>query len=364
VLLLSVLLLGAGAWGGYPFARALGAIGLAVVVAAILLTVRGLTADVVRTVYPDRVERGRTALVTLRVRNRSGRRRAGFLAADPAGGTVRTVRVRALAPGAEESYHYELPTRARGRLVVGPLTLHRADPFGLADNRLRSGSTAQLRVHPKRYAARVLAGGYPRHHHEGGSSDRTLPGSIDLRDVREYVPGDEVRHLHWKATARTGRLMVRDLTDPPQPRLTVLLDTRPDLHSADEFEEAVDTAASLLVAAVHAGHHARLVTPSGLDLAASGGAPAARRILDELCDVRQDGTLPLTAMVSGGGCLVVVTGVGVAADALTGLADRFTSLFVLALSAAGSGAAAVGGVRVLVADTAAAAVRRWNAVCR
>jgi uncharacterized protein (DUF58 family) len=360
VLVSSVLLLVAGTWGGYPFGRALGAIGLAAVVAAIALTVRGLSADVVRTVYPDRVERGRTALVTLRVRNRTGRRRAGFLAADPAAGTVRTVRVQALRPGAEASYHYELPTNARGRLVVGPLTLHRVDPFGLADNRLRSGDTATLRVHPRRHAARVLAGGYPRHHHEGGNS-RALRGSVDLQDVREYVPGDEVRHLHWKATARTGRLMVRDLTDPPQPRLTVLLDTRPDLLTPAEFEEAVDTAASLLVAAVRAGQHTRLVTPSGLDVAFAGDAQAARRLLDELCDLRQGGSL---LSVSGGGCLVVVTGAGLTADALTGPARAFGTVVVLALRADGSGPASVAGVRVLVADSAAVAVRRWNEVCR
>ncbi|GIJ48429.1 hypothetical protein Val02_53150 [Virgisporangium aliadipatigenens] len=349
VLVLSVLLLGAGWWGGYPFGRALGAIGLAAVVAALLLTARGLTADVTRTVYPDRVERGRTALVTLKVRNRSGRRRGGFLAADPAAGAVRTVRVQPLRAGAEATYHYELPTSVRGRVVVGPLTLHRVDPFGLADNRLRSGSTAVLRVHPRRHAARVLSGGYPRHHHEGGAADRILRGSVDLRDVREYVPGDEVRHLHWKATARTGRLMVRELTDPPQPRLTVLLDTRPQTLAPQRFEEAVDAAASLLVAAARAGQHTRLVTPSGLDVAVPGGAPASRRMLDELCDVRQGGSV---LQVPGSRGLVVVTGTPLPSD------DLSSALVVMSFTE--GPAPVVPGVRVIAAATAALAVIRWN----
>jgi uncharacterized protein (DUF58 family) len=367
VLAVAVLLLTFGSWGNYPLPRALGGILLGAVLAAVLVTARGLLIGVRRSVYPDRVERGRPALARLQVSNRGNRRRAGFLATDTAGSVTRTVRVRGLLPGAEAVYHYELPTSARGRLTVGPLTLHRVDPFELARSRLPTGETVTLWVHPRQLPARALVGNHPRHHHEGASTDAALRGSVDLQDVREYVPGDEVRHLHWKATARTGRLMVRDLADPEQQRFTVLLDNRSRALAAAGFEEAVDLTASLLCASARAGQQTRLVTSSGLDLPVSGNPHAIRRLLDELCELRQDGewdaaVVPglLSASRSAGGGLVVVTAGATKLTSVAWLRQRFSTIFVIALSEPESGQAEVTGARLLRADSAQEAVRRWN----
>ncbi|GAB3586141.1 hypothetical protein GCM10027445_64520 [Amycolatopsis endophytica] len=367
VLVAAVPLLVFGHWGGYPLLRALGAVALVAVLAAVVITARGLKVEVRRDVYPDRVERGSAALARLRVKNPGEGRQPAALATDGLGGRTQTVRIRPLAPGAEAAYHYELPTGARGRHPVGPLTLHRTDPFGLSANRLPTGETSTLWVHPRQLPARVLVSGHPRHHHEGARTDDSLRGSVDLQDVREYQPGDEVRHVHWKATARSGRLMVRDLIDPEQPRFTLLLDTRADALPPEGFEEAVDVAASLLVAAARAGSPARLVTSSGIDLPTPGGLPATRQLLDELCQVRQtgpdDSLVPaaLAARSGSGGCLVMVTSAGVGLPALSWLNDRFASIFLIALGA-GRRAGAVAGARVLGAPDAAAAVRQWNEV--
>ncbi|MGW5744497.1 DUF58 domain-containing protein [Amycolatopsis sp. NPDC003861] len=368
VLVVSVVLVAAGEWAGYPLLRVLGAIGFGAVPAALAVTARGPRVAVSRVVYPDRVERGRPALAKLRVRNVAGRPQPGLSAWDHAGGRTRTVHVQALAEGAEATYRYELPTGTRGLMTVGPLTLQRADPFGLARNRHPAGEAVALWVHPRTYPARALIGGFPRHHHDGATTDDSLRGSLDLRDVREYQPGDEIRHLHWKATARTGRMMVRDYADPQQPRFTLLLDTRGDVLPPAGFEEAVDLAASLLAASAKAGHHSRLVTSGGVDLATSGGPLAVRHLLDELCQVRQDSgaeqaLVPggLSAVRHQGGCLTVVTADAGGLGGLAGLRARYSSFFVLALGSAGV-PPVIPGARVLGADSAANAVRRWNEV--
>ncbi|MDG4831857.1 DUF58 domain-containing protein [Solwaraspora sp. WMMD1047] len=364
------LLLAAGWWAGYPLLSALGAIGLGAVLAAVARTAPVAPVEVDRSVHPDRVERGRPALATLRIRNPGGRRRAGFLAVDPAGPTNRSVRVRGLPAGGEATHRYELPTGVRGRLVVGPLTLVRVDPFGLAVNRVWAGPTATLRVHPRRYPVRVAPGAYPRHHHEGSGTDRVLRGSSDLQDVREYVPGDDLRHLHWKATARTGALMVRELSDPDQPRFTVLLDTRAGVLTVDGFEEAVDLTASLLGAAAGAGRRSRLATSAGLDLTLGGGAAATRHLLDQLCELGQDGT-PADPVVPGalaserpaGGALALITAGAVGHGPLARLRRAYPEVFLVAL-AGGPGPDLPAGVRLITADGAGQAVRRWNEAIR
>jgi hypothetical protein len=67
--------------------------------------------------------------------------------------------------------------------------------------------------------------------------------------MREYVAGDDPRMIHWPTTARTGTLMVREHVEVRRPEFTIVLDTGPEVGTADDFEEAVDVAATL---AVHA----------------------------------------------------------------------------------------------------------------
>jgi uncharacterized protein (DUF58 family) len=359
VLVVSAALLGAGLWGRYPLFLLLGVAGLAAVVVAIVVTVRGVRVAVTRDVYPDRVQRGEQALGKLKVRNTSKRWQSGFTAVDQAGRFHRTVRVHGLAPGAEKPYDYTLPTPQRGRMPVGPLKLLRMDPFGLARNSLTTGETVTLWVHPRTHPALARTGGFPRHHHEG-TSNENLRGSLDLRELREYQPGDEVRDIHWKATARTGQLMVKQSIDPDQPRLTVLLDTRRNTLPAPAFEEAVDVAASLLRAAALAGHHSRLLTSCGTDLATAGGPLAARQLLDQLCLQQQsDAGLLLPTVRHQGGCFAVVTSGATDLSALTGLRSRYSSLFVFTLDGQAS---VVPGARLLACLDAAAAVRQWNEV--
>jgi uncharacterized protein (DUF58 family) len=365
VLVLALLLLAFGQWGGYALLRALGFVLLAAVLAAVVIAARKLNVAVYRDVYPDRVERGKPAVARLEVSNPGTTRQPGLFATDSAGSDVQTIRVRPLLPGGQATYHYELPTRGRGRLTVGPLTLHRVDPFGLARNRLRTGATSMLWVHPRQHAARAITRGHPRHHYEGTTTDDRLSGSVDLQDVREYQPGDEVRHLHWRATAHTGRLMVRDLTDPEQPRCTVVLDARPGSLPADGFEEAVDLAASLVAASAQAGHHTRLVTSSGIDMPTPGGSNAVRRLLDELAEVRQTGDddpmVPAVLSAAPGGCVVVVTSASAELSSLAWLRQRASAVFLITLGELEQ-RRAVAGARVLAARDAAQAVRQWNEV--
>jgi uncharacterized protein (DUF58 family) len=361
----SAVLFTSGQWAGYPFFLAIAGAGAGALVAAVALTGRRPRVAVTREIYPDRVERGRPAVATLRVRNPTGRRHGAFSAADRIGGALRAVRIRALASNAEATHRYELPTARRGRHQVGPLTLDQGDPLGLGRRQLAAGEIATLWVHPRVRVMRPPGGGRPRHHHEGTAVDDRLRGSYDLREVREYVLGDEVRHLHWKATARTGQLMVRDYVDPDQPRFTALVDSRLE---GSLLEEAIDITASLVTSAAQADRPVRLVSSGGLDLDTSGGVRAVRPLLDALCVLEPSvgaALVPEPLTRGGVGGFAVVTAGGTPADraALAALRDRYTPLVVFVLGPAGS-LTGIPGATVLQVSDAADAARRWNAVAR
>lgn len=365
-LVAAALLIALGLVAGYPLLLALGAMAVGAVVAALAVAGRRPQVDIIRELYPDRVERGRRAGITLRVHNPGTRRQSGFTAVDRMSSFTLTVAVRSLAAGAEQSYLNEVPTSQRGRHEVGPLSLRRSDPLDLGQSELTLGDTATLWVYPRTHPIRSVATGLPLHHHDGEATETSPRGSLDIREVREYVPGDEVRHLHWKATARTGQLMIRDYADPHQPRFTVLLDNRRETHTEAEFEEAVELAASLMVAAAKEEHRCQLVTPSGIDVVSVPGSGAVRRFLDEFCVVdRSEKTnlslVPAALPKASGGMLVVISAAGSPEDraALAAVRPRYVDVVVVALNGSEP---QIPGVRVLRATNALEATQQWQTV--
>jgi uncharacterized protein (DUF58 family) len=194
--------------------------------------------------------------------------------------------------------------------------LRRRGPAGLAAATAALGGTVDIRILPRVLPVRGLPAGARRGHL--GVDERVEHGGTNLVSLREYVPGDDLRRLHWATSARTGTLMVREDADPARAHLVLLLDDRAASHPDGEIEDAVEVAASLASAAHEAGHPVRLLTVSGrLDLAEPGAAEGlppgpAHGLVARLADlVADDGERPPPPLPSfRHDVVVVVTGAG------------------------------------------------------
>jgi uncharacterized protein (DUF58 family) len=132
--------------------------------------------------------------------------------------------------------------------------------------------------------------------------------------LRKYETGNDLRLVHWKASARAGTLMVRNNVVPHEPQLTTVLDTKSDSYAGDDFEHAVRIVASLCVAARRSGVPMLLRTTGG-DAASSdrpslGGSPVLDLMASVVPSTREAGLgwLPTLAPRQAGLSLVVVTG--------------------------------------------------------
>src|SRR5438105_13844791 len=93
-----------------------------------------------------------------------------------------------------------------------------------------------------------MPGAASREARMGSMQASRVPVGIDFFALREYEMGDDLRRVHWRSTARTGELMLRQDEMPWESRATILLDNRPSTHSGDSFERAVEAAASIATA--------------------------------------------------------------------------------------------------------------------
>lgn len=325
--------------------------------------------DVSREIEPRRVARGAPAIGAVRVTNRAHSTSVPVVAAEPCGPITIQVPIPRLARGASTSKRYRLPTERRAIIDVGPIAITRGDPLGLWKTQRKHGDIERLWVHPTTYQLRGLPAGRTRSL-DGQSTDTVEHGSITFHSLREYVVGDDLRRVHWKSSARVGTLMVREHVDTSLPQLTLLLDTRAELHDANGFEEAVEAIASVAVAATRAGFPVRLVTTCGRAVGGRGIGADAAPILDVLAGVDLVERIDLRAVVARialdrhGDTLVVVTGRTDSNDIapLASLARHFDEAVfgVVCADAETRQVKTPLSVRVVRAASGAEFARRWN----
>ena len=219
--------------------------GLVLVVVAAVYLVGKSAIDISLTVAHNRVVVGETAIGVVHVRNPSRARTLGVTVEVPVGTGLAEIAVPGLARHAETSREFAIPTSRRGIISVGPARTVRADPIGLVRRELVWTGATELFVHPRTIGIPSMSTGFVRDL-EGNPTRDLTSSDISFHALREYVPGDERRYIHWKSTAKTGTYMVRQFDETRRSHLAIAL----SLSSADyandgEFEMAVSVAGSL-----------------------------------------------------------------------------------------------------------------------
>ncbi|MFJ6674985.1 DUF58 domain-containing protein [Actinosynnema sp. NPDC091369] len=286
--LVGVPLAGFGLWWRYPGVAGMGVALVALVVAGVVSVLSRAQVAPKRTVRPRTVQRLGACTGVVELTGTSRRFPVVFDATDQVAGEAVPVDIPLLAPGQRVKVEYPIPTHTRGLLRVGPLTLSRRGLAGLAHARTVVGDVVEVRVVPRVLPVRGLPGGVRRGH--VGADERVERGGTDLVGLREYVPGDDLRRLHWATSARTGTLMIREDADPARPHLAVVLDDHVGSYAeAGDLEDAVEVAASLVTVAIAEGHPVRLVSSSGavdVELPAGAVDADASVVLAALADLR------------------------------------------------------------------------------
>lgn len=262
-----------------------------VAVAVVRLGRHDLTVE--RTVSPTRARLGQPIHVTVEVLN-EGKGAAPLLLLEdrlPPGlaGHARFA-LEGIEPKGHRKASFKLKATRRGRYAVGPLQVSFVDPFGLARVRWQALESTRFLVHP-----RVAPLGVPRDTGERRSltsaARRQYTGATgeDFYTLREYVEGDDLRKIHWAATAKRARYMIRQEETPWHTRATVLIDDRAEVYrgfgESSSFERSVEAAASLCDLYNRSGYGYRLLGACTQGLPPGKGRDQLNRCLDLLAEI-------------------------------------------------------------------------------
>lgn len=286
--------------GGQRDLLRLGILLLALPLIGVFLAMRTkVRLDVTRTLTPPRVEAGMPVAIRLDLVNRA-RVPSGILLVEDTLPMTLGYRPRFVLDHAWSRFRravtYTVHPPVRGEYTIGPLAVRVTDPFGMVELRRTFSDTAKLIATPK-----VIHLPKVRLHGEWSGSGESRPRAIaaageEDATVREYRHGDDMRRVHWRATARHGELMVRREEQPWQSRASLLLDMRTTGHAGEGIDSSVEwsvvAAASIGAHLARRGYATRLLTDDGGVVSsawhdsAGGAVDALTPLLDALAVVQ------------------------------------------------------------------------------
>jgi uncharacterized protein (DUF58 family) len=185
-------------------------------------------------------------------------------------------------------------TSIRGQRPLGPYTVVYGDPWGIVRRVVASAEGGVLTVRPRSFRVRRSLTAAFREGESDSASRRS--GDQHFHALRDYVLGDEPRSVHWRSTARAGKLVVRQQVSEASTGTTVVLDVDGSAYAtnarfgvswdAERFETAVEVAASLVSSQLGRTEQVHLVTTARGARVTSASVGAAGSLLNALSVVR------------------------------------------------------------------------------
>jgi uncharacterized protein (DUF58 family) len=212
----------------------------------------------------------------------------------------------------------------RGAFLLGPTALTSGDPFGIFTLSRKITARDILMVLPMTFP--IPAFPPPPGILPGGKAirQRTADVTPHAAEVREYVPGDPMKRIHWPSTAHRGQLIVKEFEQDPQADIWLFLDAYRPAHfslpqaekvvqneqiwlrrskislPADTFEYAVSVAASLASYFLTDRRKVGLACAAGKFTIVSSerGDRQINKIMENLAFLQPEGTIPLPGLVN------------------------------------------------------------------
>jgi len=260
-----VLLLGLGSLGvsavlGWVEFFFLGATTLAALLVSVAFIFGRSTYAVRIELNPRRVVVGEKALGSITTTNTGRKRVLATRMELPIGAGAAEFTLPQLAPGEVNEELFTVPTNRRAVIVAGPAVSVRGDQLGLLRRTVRWTEPLDLFVHPLTTRLASSAAGLVRDL-EGQVTKKVTNSDISFHALRSYVPGDDRRYVHWRTSARTGQLMVRQFEETRRSQLIVIHSADHRYYASDdEFELAVSVTASIALQVIRDGTQLNVVS--------------------------------------------------------------------------------------------------------
>ena len=194
--------------------------------------------------------------------------------------------------------------KQRGLFTFGPIELRYGDPFGLFPRTLRIPGSRSVVVYPVIRPVGALEALAPSNAGDEQLRGRVLDIPPNATTIREYVPTDSVKRIHWASSARLARLMSRSFETREGGDAWIVLDLQASVHAGEApdstLEYAMSMAASITDAGLRRGSAIGLVSnDSQLSvIEAARGDQQRKKLLEHFTLAQADGSVSLATLLT------------------------------------------------------------------
>ncbi|MEJ1091377.1 DUF58 domain-containing protein [Microbacterium istanbulense] len=295
---LTVVLWVVGAFMGWYELRVAATVLAFILVICALFLIGRTEYDVDLDLARTRVVVGERAIGALTLSNPSSRAILPSRVVLPVGAGRGEFSIQRLAPQQQAEELFAIPTQRRGVVEVGPVSVVRGDPLGIFERAHRRDDPVDLYVHPRTVLFGGQSLGFLRDL-EGLPAADLSRDDVSFHALLEYQPGDDLRHVHWRSTARTGVMMVRQFEETRRSHFVIGLSrSSGDYRTDDDFELGISVAGSIGLRALRDSQRVD-VRVQGRELTSGTG----KQLLDSLAMVeaskpREGGIRDLAGVLS------------------------------------------------------------------
>ena len=279
-------------WPEFSF---LGAVSAIVLVIAIPFLLGGNEYEIGFELPDDHLVAGENTKAPISVTNTSNHLQLPGVLEVKIGEGIEEFPIPILRAGDTKLIDYEIPAQRRGVLKLGPITTVRTDPVAALRRENKLLEQREIYVHPQTRQLPRTREGILRDL-EGDPTASIVDSDMSFHSVREYVVGDNPKHIHWKLTAKigqAGKFMLRQYEESRRSKMIVILAANTSEYRAnsDEYEIAVSAAGSLGLSAIRDQRKISVLSSDEVPSFARGRLFAIkefkvqtkRRLLDDLC---------------------------------------------------------------------------------
>ncbi|MGC4059102.1 MAG: DUF58 domain-containing protein [Chitinophagaceae bacterium] len=165
-------------------------------------------------------------------------------------------------------HSYQLRPQSRGLYSFGHILVYAESPLHLLRRRFVCGEQADVKVYPsflklRQYQLMALSDSNAA----GAKKMRRLGHSLEFEQIKEYVTGDDIRSMNWKATARRGTAMLNTYTDTRQQQIYCIIDKgrtmKMPFDGLSLLDYAINASLALSYVTLHKQDNAGLITFAG-----------------------------------------------------------------------------------------------------
>ncbi|BCJ87167.1 DUF58 domain-containing protein [Effusibacillus dendaii] len=197
---------------------------------------------------------------------------------------------------------YKISNLQRGKYTFGDTVFRTSDIFGFERRKMVHRRNDSITVYPKMVPIHTWNTVNRLNNGLSFAQNQAVEDTVNVLGIREYAPGDRLSQIHWRTTAKTGRLMTKEFEWHSTNEWVLFFNRNAEDFAAESlitFETAVTVAASLMRYGLHKKHAVGLVSYGKERMA----IPPYRsqdqflKVLDHLAVVQPDSELPFTAVL-------------------------------------------------------------------